>query len=408
MVSLSSCSRRASARPLGGVSARRSGALAALVFLALACESGHAGSRGKGGGSAAAPTPAPAPAPALPPEPPPPDPAAQIAAGAGLYTKYCQLCHGPDAKGYAADNAPSLVSDTFLRSATDQFLFIAIARGRPGTPMAPYSSAFGGPMNDDQLRQLVAFLRSKGPAAETLTAVADGDPKSGEKLFAKHCQKCHGNGPKRTAPRLDMPELLQIATNSFLEYAIRKGRPDTPMVAYEGKLTQAQINDLVSYLRMLEHPRPAAMLDAPTGKEPMVMNPKGKAPTFDLREGRFASAAQVAAAFKAKKRMVILDARATSDWMLGHIPGAISMPYYEMKRIDEVPKDGTWVLAYCACPHHASGEVVDELRRRGYSNTAVIDEGINFWRQQKYPMIEATPAGSAAPAGAPPAPHAPH
>ena len=193
-----------------------------------------------------------------------------------------------------------------------------------------------------------------------------------------------------------MPEFLQIATNSFLDYAIRKGRPGTPMEPFEGKLSSKQISDVVAYLRTLENPHPPSTLPAPTGKEPMVINPKGKQASFTLREGRFVSSADVAAALKAKRRLVILDARAASDWMLGHIPGALSMPYYDMKRIDEVPKDGTWVLAYCACPHHASGEVVDELRRRGYANTAVIDEGINFWRQQKYPMVD--PPGGPPPA----------
>jgi cytochrome c oxidase cbb3-type subunit 3/ubiquinol-cytochrome c reductase cytochrome c subunit len=44
------------------------------------------------------------------------------------------------------------------------------------------------------------------------------------------------------------------------------------------------------------------------------------------------------------------------------------------------------VLAYCACPHHASGAVVDELRKRGYAHTAVIDEGVLVWKERGYPM----------------------
>ena len=53
--------------------------------------------------------------------------------------------------------------------------------------------------------------------------------------------------------------------------------------------------------------------------------------------------------------------------------------------------DGTWVIAYCACPHHASGEVVDKLRGRGFKHTAVLDEGILFWKQQGYPVTEKKP-----------------
>ena len=51
--------------------------------------------------------------------------------GAKLYERYCALCHGKDAKGYAADNAPSLVSQRFLESATDAFIATAIRNGRP-------------------------------------------------------------------------------------------------------------------------------------------------------------------------------------------------------------------------------------------------------------------------------------
>ena len=80
--------------------------------------------------------------------------------------------------------------------------------------------------------------------------------------------------------------------------------------------------------------------------------------------------------------------------------GAISTPYYNLRSLDDIPKDGTWVLAYCACPHHVSGIVVEELRKRGYPHTAVIDEGVFAWQQKGYPMF--TAPGVAAPAAPPP------
>jgi rhodanese-related sulfurtransferase len=128
---------------------------------------------------------------------------------------------------------------------------------------------------------------------------------------------------------------------------------------------------------------------------PVVINPEGKAPTFHLREERFAPAAEVKKAYDDKRKMIIVDARAPSDWSAMHLPGAISIPYYAMTEIDKLPNDGTWILTYCACPHHASGVVLDELRKRGYKNNAIIDEGVLFWQQQGYPI--ALPAGGAAP-----------
>jgi cytochrome c oxidase cbb3-type subunit 3/ubiquinol-cytochrome c reductase cytochrome c subunit len=89
-----------------------------------------------------------------------------------------------------------------------------------------------------------------------------------------------------------------------------------------------------------------------------------------------------------------------------HIAGAISTPYYDHDSLDDLPNDGTWVLAYCACPHHVSGEVVDELRKRGYRHTAVIDEGIFAWQHKDYPVVAAPglPPTPAPPPMGPPAP----
>jgi len=80
--------------------------------------------------------------------------------------------------------------------------------------------------------------------------------------------------------------------------------------------------------------------------------------------------------------MVIIDARPPSEWRRVHIAGAVSIPYHDLGRLDEVPKDGTWIVAYCACPHHLSGIVVDELRKRGYAHAVVLDEGINEWHRR--------------------------
>jgi hypothetical protein len=58
----------------------------------------------------------------------------------------------------------------------------------------------------------------------------------------------------------------------------------------------------------------------PTG--PIVINPKGKAPSWKLRDGRFVSSAAVADALKAKRRMVLIVSRPPSDWLAVRIPGS--------------------------------------------------------------------------------------
>jgi mono/diheme cytochrome c family protein/rhodanese-related sulfurtransferase len=256
--------------------------------------------------------------------------------------------------------------------------------------MAAYGKALGGPLDDDQIAAIVRYLRSKGPSASALPAyVPTGSPRRGAALFARECRKCHGTeDERRTAPQLHNPEFLAAASPAFLRHAIARGRPPTRMPAYEGRLNSGQIDDLVAWLVSLRPsaaPSPATSATVPDDM-PLIAHPDGAAPEFELRHGRFVAAEQVARALAEKRRMIIIDARSPSDWIQFRIPGAVPIPYYDTAKLDRIPNDGTWVVAYCACPHHASGEVVDALRRRGFTRTAVIDEGILHWRQKGYPL----------------------
>jgi cytochrome c oxidase cbb3-type subunit 3 len=323
----------------------------------------------------------------------------RVAMGNKLYQTYCALCHGADAKGYVADHAPSLVSKTFQESADDTFLRASIALGRPGTSMAAYAKSKSGPLSDDEILQIIAWLRSQtGVEPAQLDLPRRGDATRGQALFAKNCQVCHGDATTR-GPEvwLANPVFLELASDPFLRYAIAEGRPGTKMEKWGDKLGAQDLDDLVVYLRSLAPATGVANPSTPNPPlpplGPIVLNPKGKAPTFtlDAAEKRYVPAAEVKKALDEKRKLIIVDARPPSDWQAMHIPGAISIPYYDMSRIADLPKDGTWILTYCACPHHASGIVLDELRKQGFTNTAVIDEGILFWSQQGYPIDGTAP-----------------
>jgi cytochrome c oxidase cbb3-type subunit III len=361
----------------------------------------------RGRGSQAVPSAAPSaePAPALPGATP------AVAAGERAFAKYCQLCHAKDGTGYAADNAPSLVSQTFLESATDELIAAGIRMGRPGTAMAAYGRTRGGPLDEGEIQNIVSFLRAKGPKNRALPpASSDGDVTRGATVFEKNCQTCHGNLTTRgNAVNLHNPELLAAASPAFLSYAVVNGRPPTPMPSFKDKLSEREVSDVVAWLWSFKPALPApAVKELAVPKDlPVVISPKGKHPKFTLREERFVSVEQVKKALDAKQRIVIIDARSPSDWIQYHIPGALSVPYHDREQLERVPNDGTWVVAYCACPHHASGEVVDALRAKKYANTAVMDEGILFWKDRGYPLVgeaikPGSTASSAASAGKPP------
>jgi len=287
--------------------------VAVWVIAAGACSSGSA-------------TPSPSDAPRAPPR------LAPLADDA-TYAKLCVPCHGREGLGYVADHAPSLVSMTFLESATDSFLHNAIANGRPGTSMAAYGKHLGGPLDNAAIDRMVTLLRGHGPSAKPLPPVGQGDPAKGEPFYTQLCKPCHGDATTRgEAPHLANRQFLANASSSFIKYAVVHGRPGTKMEPFAQKITSDQIDDIVAYVRLLGDPATAKIdqLPAPTGSEPLVINPNGKAPRFvTTGEGnKYVSAAQVAAALAAKQKLVIIDARPPSDWRQVHITGAVSIPHY--------------------------------------------------------------------------------
>ena len=319
-----------------------------------------------------------------------------IVRGRAHYLRYCALCHGPEAQGYAADHANALGNQDFLAIASSAFLRDAIANGRPGTTMSAWSRAHGGPLDSPVINDLVAYLRSRArrPFIDVGPRRSTGTAEAGARVWNDRCLNCHGPRGQGTglATSVSNPVFLHAVRDGYLRHTITRGRPGTPMVAF-ASLGPAAIEDLVAFIRSSEHvpgPPPPPNYEPPPGLDRLIINPTGAAPTFTLREGRFVPAEQVAQALEQNRKLVILDARATSDWSTNHVAGALPFPFYSIEEMaGRLPHDGTWILAYCACPHAASGHVVDELRRRNFPHTAVIDEGFPFWTAHNFPTAHA-------------------
>ncbi|MFI5315746.1 MAG: c-type cytochrome [Myxococcota bacterium] len=150
-------------------------ALAALFAAALVAGCGG----DKSSDSASAPAPAPAPAPAAAPASPAPAPATASAAGSAaggslrgdaeegkaLYAQYCATCHGPGGKGdgpVAATLSPRPANHTdhaFMGSLTDEHLYQVISKGGASVGKSPMMAPWGGVINDQGIRDLIAFLR---------------------------------------------------------------------------------------------------------------------------------------------------------------------------------------------------------------------------------------------------------
>lgn len=319
--------------------------------------------------------------------------ASSVEAGATAYAKTCALCHGSKGEGYVADNATALNNPTFLATATDEFLRRSIARGRPGTTMSAWDRAHGGPYDDGAIQGIAAFLRSwQTVPSVTNGAPAGGDAGRGAPLYASRCASCHGaTGTEGPNVRLANAELLAIANDAFLEYAIVHGRPGTAMKPFERELAAQEVADLVALLRSWAKPVPTGDVPIPGTLGPIVRNPDGPEPDFVLGN-RFTPADTVKRELDRGAAIGFLDARAPSDYVAGHIAGANDVPFYEASQyVFALPKD-KWLVCYCACPHAESGALADTLFSNGFTKVTILDEGYFVWRDRGYPVTTgATP-----------------
>lgn len=170
-----------------------------------------------------------------------------ISAGQELYRQNCASCHG--AEGEGAD-APALNSQQFLTAAHDEMMFGLIASGIPGSEMPAWSQAHGGPFTDEEIRQIVAFIRSWEPTAPDLGRQRMRvDARRGVQIFAGTCAICHGqNGQGGTAPALNDPTKLQQFDDAWYAETIARGRPAQGMPVWGTVLSPQQIGDLVALI----------------------------------------------------------------------------------------------------------------------------------------------------------------
>ncbi|HUR33231.1 MAG TPA: c-type cytochrome, partial [Vicinamibacterales bacterium] len=120
-----------------------------------------------------------------------------IQAGMGIFRSRCADCHGMDARGV---RGPDL-TQVWASGRTDGGLFRTLRRGVPGTEMP----SVGPRTSDDEVWKILAYLRTLAAPAPT-DAVA-GNAQNGERVFRAQCAGCHRvNG---TGGRLG-PDLSRI------------------------------------------------------------------------------------------------------------------------------------------------------------------------------------------------------
>lgn len=319
---------------------------------------------------------------------PPPPPV--LTQGAELYGRMCAVCHGANGEGYKADQAPRLAQPDFQASVTDAFLREAITNGRNGTTMSAWAKERGGPLTADDVNELIKFLRTwrKGPPVTLEEGPLSGAADKGEVAFARECVRCHGaRGVGGPNVHIGNPQLLQSASDGYLRYAIKKGRPGTLMPSFEKVLPPEEIEGLTKLLRgwsLPPAPPPAPAPPPPIPLGPVPLNPHGPEPVGFLVTPATTPMEVIHRQLARGARMGILDARAPSDYMNKHIAGAVSVPFYDpTPYVAKLPKSA-WLVCYCACPHAESGTLAAKLLAAGFKKVTVLDEGLGAWENKQY------------------------
>jgi mono/diheme cytochrome c family protein len=138
------------------------------------------------------------------------------AKGKSLYLTHCARCHGETGsprKGIRAIN-----SKNYLKAVDDAILYKIIERGIPRTGMVALGDKEGGPLNQEQINQLVAFIRNWEKTAPVLPEEL---PQKERPLFtqeeaayvgSKSCIECHESLNKK---HIETWKKSAMATKAF-------------------------------------------------------------------------------------------------------------------------------------------------------------------------------------------------
>ena len=149
--------------------------------------------------------------------------------GKRLYATHCARCHGESGEGRKGIRA--IRSKNYLQSVNDAVLFKIVERGIPGTGMAAMGDKEGGPLNAEQINDLVAFIRSWEKTAPMLPEEAPSKEKpafvQGEAAYigSEICMGCHGDLNKK---EVDAWKKSPMTTKAFS--AIRNEKDKTKCI----------------------------------------------------------------------------------------------------------------------------------------------------------------------------------
>ncbi len=175
-----------------------------------------------------------------------------------IFSAQCVSCHGAD--GLGTKIAPA-VNAPLVREKTTDDLTRTITLGRAGTLMAGWNNV----LTPEEIAAMVTLVQRwdevpagaipapNVPIPTTAESIAQGGS-----LFAANCSRCHGpegQGSQR-APAINVKSVLTTTSDQALQQIITNGVPGTAMPVWGTRMSDADIQAIVGFIRQWEATAP--------------------------------------------------------------------------------------------------------------------------------------------------------
>ena len=197
-----------------------------------------------------------------------------VAAGAHSFVQFaCAQCHGLQGRGGVSPAVPALTNVAKVLTPQRLRFIINHGLGESANPTKPYMPVWGEVISQQQVSDLIAYLRAGLPSVATAEPApiptGQGSAVAGASLYVRYgCINCHGpNGlggvPNPQSPDKTVPPLSGVAfrtefnTDAKIIDVIRSGSvigraPIVSMPHWGGIIPPDQLQALVDYLKTLK------------------------------------------------------------------------------------------------------------------------------------------------------------
>jgi mono/diheme cytochrome c family protein len=176
----------------------------------------------------------------------------------GIYAANCVACHGAD--GLGTGIAPAL-NDPAVREKTADELTRTVAFGNPGTLMAGWDNTLAAEEIDAMVTLVLRWDEVPTgilPAPDVPIPTTAESIALGADLFSANCSRCHGPEGQGTprAPALNVKAFLTDTGDQAIQQIITQGVPGTAMPTWGDRMTEADIQAIVGFIRQWEPTAP--------------------------------------------------------------------------------------------------------------------------------------------------------